>query len=276
MKTRNSLLGMMLLTTSIMAFTSCSQSSFAPTPADDLNLKSATMSLPTVFPELVSGEETGILQMREEEKMAHDVYTNFYSQWNLVEFANIATAETNHYNAVYTLISAYGLTDPSTGVDGTFTNPVIAELYAQLIEKGSLSAEEALKTGAYIEEYDILDLERLISETDNSAVIQVYSNLLRGSRNHLRTFVSTLANYNLTYTPELMDQATFDAIVNSPMEAGNQNGLQNGNGNKKGKGNNGGSAGKGSGNGNSGNGAGNRGANGQNGSGTGTGVCINS
>lgn len=271
MKIRNSLLGMMLFTTSILAFTSCSQSSFAPQPADDLSLKSATMSLPTVFPEIISGEETGILQMREEEKMAHDVYTSFYSQWNLAEFANIATAETNHYNAVYTLISAYGLTDPSTGVTGTFTNSTIAGLYAQLIENGSVSAEEALKTGAYIEEYDILDLEKLIAETDNSAVIQIYSNLLRGSRNHLRTFVSALANYDLTYFPELMEQASFDAIVNSPMEAGNQNGLKNGNGNKNGNG--GGNAGKG--NGNSGNGNGNRRANGQNGSGTGTGVCIN-
>lgn len=269
MKTRNSLLGMMLFTVSILAFTSCSQSSFAPTPSDDLSLKSATMSLPTVFPELVSGEEPGILQMREEEKMAHDVYVSFYSLWNLPEFANIATAETNHYNAVYTLITAYGLTDPSTGVTGTFTNSVVAELYTRLIEKGSLSAEEALKTGAYIEEYDILDLEKLIAETDNSAVIQIYSNLLRGSRNHLRSFISALASYNLTYSPELMDQAMFDEIVNSPMEAGNQNGLKNGNGNKNGKGN------AGNGNGNSGNGNGNRGAGGQNGSGTGTGVCIN-
>ncbi len=263
MKNKNSLLGMMLLTTSILAFTSCNQSSFAP--ADDLSLKSANMSLPTVFPELVSGEETGILKMREEEKMAHDVYTSFYSQWSLVEFANIATAETNHYNAVYTLITAYELTDPSTGVAGTFTNTAIAELYAQLIEKGAVSAEEALKTGAYIEELDILDLEKLIAETENSAVIQIYSNLLRGSRNHLRSFVSALANYNLTYTPELMDQAVFDAIVNSPMEAGNQNGMQNGNGNKNGKGN-----GRGNGNGNSGNGNSS-----SRGTGTGTGVCVN-
>lgn len=266
MKTTNKLFGMMLLASSIFAFSSCSDSTVLP--ADDITLKSASMSVPTVFPELISGEDTGILQMREEEKMAHDVYTSFYTQWNLVEFANIATAETNHYNAVYTLITAYGLTDPSTGVEGTFTDAAITELYAQLIEKGSVSAEEALKTGAYIEEYDILDLEKLIAETDNSAVIQIYSNLLRGSRNHLRSFVSALANYDLIYTPELMDQTSFDDIVNSPMEAGNQNGIQNGKGNKNGNGN---GSGNGNGNGNSG-----KGNSSSKGTGTGTGVCVNS
>ncbi|HZL08978.1 MAG TPA: DUF2202 domain-containing protein [Prolixibacteraceae bacterium] len=264
MKTRNRLFGMVLLASSIITFSSCSDSPVAP--ADDLSLKSATTSLPTVFPELISGEETGILQMREEEKMAHDVYVNFYSLWNLPVFETISTAETNHYNAVYTLITAYGLADPSTGVDGTFTNTAIAELYAQLIDKGSVSLEEALKAGAYIEEYDILDLEKLLAETDNSAVIQIYSNLLRGSRNHLRAFVSTLATYQIIYTPEIMDQDSFDVLVNSPMETGTQNGLKNGNGNQNGKGN---------GNGKSGNGNSGNGNSSSKGTGTGTGVCVN-
>lgn len=229
--------------------------------------KSATISLPTVFPDLVSGEEVGILQMREEEKMAHDVYLDFYAKWNLPVFQNISESETTHYNAILTLISAYGLTDPSTGVVGTFTNPEIAALYEQLIGEGSVSALEALKTGAYIEEYDILDLEKLIAATENTAVIQIYNNLLRGSRNHLRSFVATLAYYNAIYVPQMMTQETFDAIVSSPMESGKQNGLQNGNGNKNGQ-----TKGKGNGNGGSGSGNGNS-AN--KGSGNGTGVCVN-
>jgi hypothetical protein len=274
MRTRNNFWGLVLLSALVFGFVSCNESPVAP--PNDLALKSATISAPTVFPDLVSGEETGILQMREEEKMAHDVYVDFYARWNLPVFENISIAETSHYNAVYTLITAYGLTDPSTGVVGTFTNPAIGELYAKLIAAGTVSAAEALKTGAYIEEYDILDLEKLIAATENPAILQIYSNLLRGSRNHLRSFVATLANENVVYVPQLMDQETFDAIINSPMESGNQNGLQNGNGNKNGQ-NNGkgkgkGNSGSGSGKGSSGNGNGaNKGA----GNGTGTGVCAN-
>jgi len=265
MKTRNNLLGMLLFTASTLAFISCSDSTVAPT--DELNLKSATMSLPTVFPDLVPGEEIGILLMREEEKMAHDVYVNFYTLWNSPVFLNISESETNHYNEVYSLISAYELTDPSTGVVGTFTNTEIAQLYTELIEKGTISLIGALEAGANIEEYDIIDLERLVSETENSALIQVYGNLLRGSRNHLRAFVTNLATYNVVYIPEVMDQASFDAIVNSPVEKGNQNGLQNGNGNKNGKGN---GNGNGKGKGNSGNGNSS-----SRGTGNGTGTCNN-
>ena len=274
MRTRNNFSGLLLLSAFVLSLTSCSESPVAP--QNDLALKSATISTPTVFPDLVSGEETGILQMREEEKMAHDVYIDFYAKWNLPVFQNISTSETTHYNAMLTLITAYKLTDPSTGVAGTFTNPAIGELYAKLVAAGAVSAAEALKTGAYIEEYDILDLEKLIAATENSAIIQIYSNLLRGSRNHLRSFVATLANYNVVYVPQMMTQETFDAIVNSPMESGNQNGLQNGNGKKngqnngKGKGNGKGGSGKGQGNSGQGNSA-NKGA----GNGTGTGVCVN-
>ena len=56
--------------------------------------------------------------------------------------------------------------------------------------QGSQSVAEALKVGAAIEEIDILDLEERLAETGNAAIERVYSNLLAGSKNHLRAFVS--------------------------------------------------------------------------------------
>jgi hypothetical protein len=41
----------------------------------------------------------------------------------------------------------------------------------------------------------------------------VYSNLLRGSGNHLRAFVGNLNRVSEPYTPQYLDQATFDALV---------------------------------------------------------------
>lgn len=278
MKTRGKLLGSMLVSALLLGAISCSESPVVP--AEDLTLKSGNVGSTVVYPALLPDEETGILQMREEEKMAHDVYVDFYAKWSLPEFLNISESETNHYTAVYTLISAYGLTDPSTGVVGTFNNTVIAEMYAQLIAAGETSEIEALKAGALIEETDILDLEKLLAATSNSAIINVYSNLLSGSRNHLRTFVSALANLGVTYVPQNMDQEAFDAIISSPMEQGYQKGKNNGNGARNGGGNgtgygngngvNGSASGQGTGAGN-----GSQGSGGQNGPGNGTGVCIN-
>lgn len=262
MKTRKSLPGLLLVSIVALGLSSCNKS--ATEPEFETALKSATFGTTVSAPAIVPEEEAGILQMREEEKMAHDVYVVFSGLFNQPVFVNIAKSETNHYDAVGKLITTYGLVDPSTGVAGTFISPEIAELYAKLIVDGSGSLEKALATGALIEETDILDLEELIAATTNPLILQVYNNLLSGSRNHLRSFVSTLATYGETYVPQLMEQEDFDAIINSAMETQKQNGTMSGSGSKNGKGKANTSS----------NGNANKGAKGKNG--TGTGVCTNS
>lgn len=271
MKTKNMFIAVLLMASASLGFTSCNNS---PVVDDEYFEKSASIPVITDFPELVSGEDAGILLMREEEKMAHDVYVALGQTTDLVIFNNIASSETNHYNAIGYLISSYKLTDSSTGVEGTFNNPDLAALYEKLVAAGTVSLTEALKTGALIEETDIADLEKLMAATTNSALLQVYGNLLRGSRNHLRAFASTLATYQIEYTPTVLSTEAYTLIVTTPMETGNGNGNGNGTGNMNGNGNKN-SNGKGKGNSGKGNGNSNRGGNSQNGNGTGTGVCIN-
>jgi len=61
--------------------------------------------------------------MREEEKLARDVYNTFYAQWGARVFNNIATSESRHMASIKTLPDRCGLTDP-VGVDipGDFVN----------------------------------------------------------------------------------------------------------------------------------------------------------
>lgn len=228
MKTQNVFLSLILGVSTGFGFIACSN---APVSDEELLEKSASLTQITSYPVLVSDEADGIVLMREEEKMAHDVYAVFAEKYDLAIFSNIAASETNHYNAVGNLLTVYELSDPSTGVAGTFTNNAIANLYQQLVDAGSISLTEALKTGAFIEEYDIADLKKLIDETENDALVQVYSNLLRGSRNHLRAFVSSLENYQLSYEPQILSTEDFDAIINSPSETGNGNAATKGSGN---------------------------------------------
>lgn len=53
---------------------------------------------------------------------------------------------------------------------------------------------------------------------DNQDIKLVYDNLLKGSRNHLRSFYKTLLQQGGSYTAQYLTQAEFDAIVNSGME----------------------------------------------------------
>jgi hypothetical protein len=79
-----------------------------------------------------------------------------------------------------------------------------------------------------------LDKER--SRTQRTDIQQVYVNLTRGSRNHLRSFDRTLRQMGQTYTPEFISQAQYHAIASSPQEKGNQTHAGKGQGQGRGQG----------------------------------------
>jgi len=172
--------------------------------------------------ELSAEEIEGILYMREEEKLARDVYLTLYEQWGLPIFQNIANSEQTHMDAIGTLIDRYSLNDPVAGNDvGAFTDPVLQSLYDDLVAMGNQSLAEALRVGAAIEEIDILDLEKYVAQTDVKNIQRVYESLTRGSRNHLRSFVTALEQQaGETYEPQYLDQSAYDDIVSAPMESG--------------------------------------------------------
>ncbi len=143
--------------------------------------------------DLSEAEAEGLSFMREEEKLARDVYLMLYEQWGIRIFQNIAKAEETHMSAVAGLLERYGIPDPAADTAvGVFTNPELQALYDQLMEEGSQSLADALRVGALVEEVDIIDLEDYIDQTDNDDMLLVYQNLLKGSYNHLRAFTSTL------------------------------------------------------------------------------------
>lgn len=170
---------------------------------------------------LTPAEKESLAFMREEEKMAFDVYSRMYSAWGLMPFQNIKQSESTHMAAVKTLLDKYGLPDPAAGKgQGEFSNAVIAGLYTMLVNKGDSSEVQALTAGALIEEVDIRDLKEQLLQITKADIQLTYDNLMKGSRNHLRSFVTNLSARGITYVPQYLSQAEFDAIINSPMETG--------------------------------------------------------
>jgi hypothetical protein len=184
-------------------------------PGEDL--KTQLDAIPRA--DLTAEEEAGLLRMREEEKLAHDVYVALGQSWGTKAFTNIAAAEQTHADAVGTLLDRYEIADPSEGKGaGSFTDPAIQDLYASLVEQGSGSLVDALTVGATIEDLDIADLQA--RATDTADIALVYANLEKGSRNHLRAFTKQLDRNGASYTPTHITQAEYDAIVSSDMERG--------------------------------------------------------
>lgn len=170
--------------------------------------------------DLSAEEIAGLLYMREEEKLAHDVYVALFNVWGANVFSQIALSEAEHTEAVRRLIEAHGLEDPAaTNPAGVFENDDLQALYNQLVAKGSVSLIEALKVGCLIEEKDIQDINDKKAEVlDEPDIVQVYDHLLCGSRNHLRAFNQTLVSQGGVYVPEVITQAEWDAIASAPSE----------------------------------------------------------
>lgn len=136
-------------------------------------------------------EKQHLLLMREEEKLARDVYQALNATWNHRTFTNIAKSEQQHMDSLKRLLDTYSLPDPTAGKKpGEFTNKKLQGLYTELVQKGSRSLSDALAVGVEIEKLDIADLEEALSKTTNSDLTFVYKNLLRGSQNHLEAFSS--------------------------------------------------------------------------------------
>ena len=173
--------------------------------------------------DLSQDEKDSLIYMREEEKLARDVYQTLGQTYNLQIFKNIANSEQKHMDSIEVLLDKYNLADPITnnGV-GEFTNSNLASLYSQLVEKGLKIQVEALKVGATIEDLDIKDLTQDLAKTNKQDITQVYTSLRAGSYNHLRAFTNNLKKTGDSYTPQFVSKAEYDQILASDNNQGGQ------------------------------------------------------
>lgn len=171
--------------------------------------------------DLSAEEIAGLVYMREEEKLAHDVYLALYARWGAVVFSNIAQSEAQHTELVRQRLVAHGLADPAEGkAAGVFADAGLQALYNTLVSKGQTSLVAALSVGCLIEETDIRDLaDRRALVVGEPDIVAVYDKLMCGSRNHARAFNAQLATQGVRYAAQVMSQTEWDAIVSSAQEA---------------------------------------------------------
>ena len=170
---------------------------------------------------LSQGDIDGLNLMREEEKLARDVYLTLGERWSLPIFFNIARAEQQHMDRVLSVMDLYDITDPVTDdTVGIFVDQHLADLYTTLVDQGSQSLIDALIVGATIEDLDLYDLYELINIGTNDHLLFAWQNLNKGSRNHMRAFISALEAQEGAYLPQYIDLETYDAILASEWERG--------------------------------------------------------
>jgi hypothetical protein len=88
---------------------------------------------------LTPADEASLLFIKQEEKVARDVYRALYAKWGQSTFQNIAVSEQRHMDAADGLIARYRLHDTTPAESGEFTIPELQELHDQRVA-ASISA----------------------------------------------------------------------------------------------------------------------------------------
>ena len=191
---------------------------------------------------VTKNESSGLAYMREEEKLARDVYDSMYAKWNVNPFGNIRQSERVHMDRMKTLLNNYGVDDPVMGNSdqpGVFRSEFLQKAYHELVGSGTNSLTESLKAGAKIEELDIADLDKRMAQTTKEDILAAYKFLRMGSENHLRAFVRRLKSQGVDYQPGILKKELFYGIINGENQeagCGNEPGKGQGNGQGAGKG----------------------------------------
>jgi len=167
---------------------------------------------------LNSSEIEDLTYLREEEKLARDVYLYAYDKYGETTFQNISNAEQKHMDKVLELLNEYDLPDPALAERGNFKNQELQNIYNDLTSKVDSSVIEAFKVGATIEDLDIGDIDDFIDRADRKDILDMYDKLTCGSRNHMRAFTNELNDLNVTYNVQFITQAEYDAIISSANE----------------------------------------------------------
>ena len=172
----------------------------------------------TTMVSLTQTEKDDLLTLREEEKLARDVYLYAFDKYGLDISSNISQSEQTHMDKILDLLNKYGLEDPALANRGEFTNQTLQTLYNDLTAQVDVSELTALVVGATIEDLDIRDIEDFESRTDKSDILSVYDKLKCGSRNHMRAYYNQLVLQDYIYNTQFISSDELSDIIVSDNE----------------------------------------------------------
>ena len=169
-----------------------------------------------IIPTIPDSDKATLALMREEEKLARDVYLTLDGKWDQMVFQHISQAEVNHMQAVKSLMDQYKVEDPvviTRDERGRFVHKPFQRLYDSLVTTGSASLEGAFRAGAFVEERDLQDLYEAQKTTQASDLERLYGNLIRASEQHLRAFVRNLDRVGVSYEPVILSKTEYKRII---------------------------------------------------------------
>lgn len=157
----------------------------------------AALALPAAVNAATADTTTGLTnaqltEMREEERMARDLYTQLAKTSGSQIFTRIAASEQRHLDAVERLMTSQGMdADAAGSTVGTYAVPDLQKAYDGWLAEGRASDVAAYTVGTELEKQDIADLEALDPKPGTTAE-RVVEALLNASEHHLAAFTKAV------------------------------------------------------------------------------------
>lgn len=232
---------LLIISLLVLSFISCSKNNDTPNELLDLisvSSDGATKALVEnicpvldVTAPLTKNEIEFLYAVREDEKVVKDVTSKFRTLYpTSVPFTNISAAEATHISAIEMLLTYYEVTFPAQGAVGVFVDAKRQERYDKAVVQGT-TLVAAYRAAATLEEECVAAYKGVVSTITNTNIKLIIENISRASSNHLRAYYRQITALGETYTPTVLDKASFDSIVNAEFGQGGKYGQKGGKGN---------------------------------------------
>ncbi|MFT3918955.1 DUF2202 domain-containing protein [Cloacibacterium sp.] len=153
-------------------------------------------------------EITTITQLIGKEKIAKDVYENFYQQYKNNLFGNIAKRKQKHIDIWKNILAKQNISvDENDAVTET------ENLKNQFISEG-IDEISALRTALKIEELNLNDIYTVRRTSSKSAIREAANGVECGTKNHLFVFYRALKEKHENYSHQYISGKKFNNIVN--------------------------------------------------------------
>jgi hypothetical protein len=128
---------------------------------------------------LNTAQRAALAGIAEQQQLARDLYQALAAQYDSAVLDHVATATAYRLDAIRTLMTRYGVTDPTTGtVAGTFSDPAVQTTYNRLLAQGQSSYDNALAAVRTVEAAQVTALTNDLSGLTAPDVRQVYNRLV--------------------------------------------------------------------------------------------------
>jgi len=157
---------------------------------------------------LTEKEISTITNLIGKEKIARDVYENFYAQYKNNLFGNIAKRKQKHIDIWKNILAKQNIL-----VEENETLAETETLKNQFLTEGT-DEISALKTAVKIEELNFNDIDIVRRNSHKKEILEATKGIECSTRNHLLVFYQDLKNKGGKYTHQYISGKQFNNIVN--------------------------------------------------------------